>query len=77
MIHTLTAKYKLSARAFEFYGGGVQAFGLQRESCGVYVIKQLTYRTGKRVAVRVFADDAKMAAVKFNAMARDSDHTYV
>jgi hypothetical protein len=73
MIHTLTAKYRLSARATEYFGGDVQAFGLQRESEGVYVIAQVPHWGSKRIAARVYADDARAAAVQFNSMAERAD----
>lgn len=73
MIHTLTAKYRLSARATEYFGDDVQAFGLQRESEGVYIIAQVPHWGSKRIAARVYADDARAAAVMFNRMADCAD----
>lgn len=76
MIHTLTAKYRLSERATDFFGGDVQGFGLQREKEGLYAIVQIPHWGDKRIVARVAADDARMAAVQFNLMAAESDSTY-
>ena len=72
----LDAKYNLSERSFEYFGGDVQGFDMVKIEHMVYGIQQRTHQYGTLIIARTVARNVNEAVKKFNAMARYDERTH-